>query len=111
MMSMFRLLQDEAKKKETYYDTIDYTVLSVAVATLGLILVVEIARHKIDHLAQGRPFFQTVLASVNSECAYQNERDLPCSCILLDTESHTPYTSTLFVLQWRHLVLSSLSYS
>lgn len=62
----FRLLQ-EAKKKATY-DAIDYTVLSVAVATLGLILVVELIRHKLDSLAQGRPFFKTVLEGVNSEC-------------------------------------------
>jgi len=67
VMAMYRFLQDESKKK-VVYDTIDYTVLSVAVATLGLILVVEILRHKIDHLAQGRPFFLTVLHSVNSEC-------------------------------------------
>ena len=65
--SLFRQYQEE-KEKKPYYDAIDYTVLSVAVATLGLILVVELARHKIDHLAIGRPFFQTVLATVNSEC-------------------------------------------
>lgn len=67
LMSVVRLFQEE-KEKKAYYDTIDYTVLSVAVATLGLILVVEVVRHKLDHLAQGRPFYQTVLASVNSEC-------------------------------------------
>jgi hypothetical protein len=66
VMAMYRFLQEETKKK--VYDAIDYTVLSVAVATLGLILVVEILRHKIDHMAQGRPFFLTVLHSVNSEC-------------------------------------------
>ena len=67
MTAMFRMLQ-EAKEKKAYYDTIDYTVLSVAVATLALILVVELVRHKLDHLAQGRPFFKTVLEGVNSEC-------------------------------------------
>ena len=46
---------------------IDYTVLSVALLTLGLILVVEIARHKIDRRAQGRPFARTVLEQVYRE--------------------------------------------
>ena len=46
---------------------IDYTVLSVALLTLGLILVVEIARHKIDRRAHGRPFARTVLEQVYRE--------------------------------------------
>eukprot|EP00980_Cylindrotheca_fusiformis_P005219 scaffold1118_cov135-Cylindrotheca_fusiformis.AAC.17 len=46
---------------------IDYTVLSVAVQTLLLILFVEIVKHKLDHIAEGRPFFGTVLHSVYSE--------------------------------------------
>ena len=46
---------------------IDYTVLSVALLTLGLILVVEVARHKIDRRAHGRPFARTVLEQVYRE--------------------------------------------
>jgi hypothetical protein len=46
---------------------IDYTVLSIAVQTLGLILFVEIVKHKLDHAAKGRPFFGTVLHSVYDE--------------------------------------------
>ena len=46
---------------------VDYTVLSVALLTLGLILVVEIARHKIDRRAHGRPFAKTVLEQVYRE--------------------------------------------
>lgn len=46
---------------------IDYTVLSIAVQTLLLILFVEIVKHKLDHAAEGRPFFGTVLHSVYSE--------------------------------------------
>lgn len=46
----------------------DYTVLSVAVTTLGLILVVELIRHKLDHAATGRVFFKTVLDGVYREC-------------------------------------------
>ena len=49
------------------YSKIDYTVLSVALLTLGLILVVEIARHKIDRRAHGRPFAKTVLEQVYRE--------------------------------------------
>lgn len=47
---------------------VEYGAISVGVMTLGLILLVEVFRHKIDHEAQGRPFFQEVLADVYSEC-------------------------------------------
>lgn len=47
---------------------LDYTVLSVAVITLGLILVVELIRHRFDIAATGRPFFKTVLEGVYREC-------------------------------------------
>ena len=49
---------------------LDYTVLSVAVITLGLILVVELIRHRLDVAATGRPFFKTVLEGVYRECKY-----------------------------------------
>ena len=62
-MSVFR-----AEKGSSAYETIDYTVLSVVVATLGLILFVELIRHKFDKLARGRPFFEELIACVNSEC-------------------------------------------
>lgn len=48
---------------------IDYTVLSVAVTTLGLLLIVELLRHKIDQAATGREFFKTVLEGVYRELA------------------------------------------
>lgn len=105
VMAMYRFLQEETKKK--VYDAIDYTVLSVAVATLGLILVVEILRHKIDHMAQGRPFFLTVLHSVNSECTSGIKNTLPTRPRRFAT--HTFFF--FFLLQWLHLVLSSLLYS
>ena len=47
---------------------LDYTVLSVGVMTLALLLCVELFRHHMDHLAHGRPFFKTVLDGVYSEC-------------------------------------------
>jgi hypothetical protein len=50
---------------------IDYSVLSVAVMTLGLIMIVEVIRHRIDHAALNKPFFQAVLNGVNSECKWK----------------------------------------
>ena len=46
----------------------DYSVLAVALITMGLIVPVEIVRHKIDHRAVGRPFAKTVLDFLYSEC-------------------------------------------
>lgn len=46
---------------------LDYSVFSVAVFTLGLILVVELIRHKLDMSATGKPFFKTVLEGVYGE--------------------------------------------
>ena len=47
---------------------IDYNVLSVATMTLALIMMVEVLRHKLDHTAQHRPFFQAVLENIYAEC-------------------------------------------
>ena len=52
-------------------EPIDYSVLSVGVLTLGLVLFVEIVRHHIDHKAEGKPFFKTVLDGVYSECKWK----------------------------------------
>jgi hypothetical protein len=49
------------------YPQVDYTVLSVAVMTLSLLLIVEIALHKLDHLAEGHRFTQAVLTSLYRE--------------------------------------------
>jgi hypothetical protein len=46
----------------------DYSIMSVSVMTLALILFVEIMRHRIDHYANGRPLFSAVLANVYQEC-------------------------------------------
>ena len=48
-------------------EELDYTVLSVAVLTLGLILLVEVVRHRLDHEAKHRPFFKVVLETTYSE--------------------------------------------
>ncbi|KAG7343077.1 Mlo family protein [Nitzschia inconspicua] len=59
-----------------YYDTkkktpvpLDYSVLSIGILTLGLILFVEVTRHWIDHQAHGKPFFNAVLLMLYSELA------------------------------------------
>ena len=51
-------------------DTLDYSVLSVGVMTLGLIMMVEVVRHKLDYEAQHRPFFKVVLEAAYSECEF-----------------------------------------
>ena len=50
---------------------LDFSILSVAVMTLGLILLVELGRHKLDVNATGRPFFKTVLEGVYRECKFK----------------------------------------
>ena len=60
---LWRFLKDDQKDVVR----VDYSVLSVGVMTLGLILVVEVLRHKIDHAALRRPFFKAVLEGVYSE--------------------------------------------
>jgi hypothetical protein len=49
---------------------IDYSILAVLVLTLVLILLVECARHFIDHKAESKPFFKAVLTSCYSECKF-----------------------------------------
>ena len=63
-----RFLKDDSKAKDIV--RVDYSVLSVGVMTLGLILVVEVLRHKIDHAALHRPFCKAVLEGVYSERTY-----------------------------------------
>lgn len=58
-----------AEKKEE--EPLDYTVLSVGVMTLGLILFVEFMRHWLDRKAEHRPFFKTVLETTYSECKFR----------------------------------------
>ena len=51
---------------------IDYNVLSVATMTLALIMMVEVFRHKLDHMAHDRPFFHAVLENIYAECESVN---------------------------------------
>lgn len=47
--------------------SIDYTVFAMAVVTMGLLLIVAIIRHKIDHMARGKEYFENVLDAVYHE--------------------------------------------
>ena len=56
-------------KPTTYYgDNFSYGAMSVAILTLGLVVVVEFVLHQIDHSAIGKPFYQAVLDAVYREC-------------------------------------------
>ena len=55
-------------KPTTYYgDNFSYGAMSVAILTLGLVVVVEFVLHRIDHSAIGKPFYQAVLDAVYRE--------------------------------------------
>jgi hypothetical protein len=64
--SLHRWLKDD--EEETVGFRMDYSVLSVAVMTLGLIMVVEVFIHRLDHAAAGRPYFTAVLENIYNEC-------------------------------------------
>lgn len=49
---------------------IDFTALSMAVVTMSLLMIVAILRHKIDHLARGKEFFENVLEAAYHECKF-----------------------------------------
>ena len=70
----FRMLAGKDKKDE---GRMDYSALSVAVMTLGLIMVVEVIRHKLDHAALGKPYFEAVLENIYAECECSNRSLLP----------------------------------
>ena len=55
------------KEEKTSGYRMDYSVLSVAVMTLGLIMVVEVFIHRLDHAAHGRPYFTAVLENIYNE--------------------------------------------
>lgn len=52
---------DDKEKKDTKHVDLWYGALSVGVLTLGLVLIVEETRHRLEHAAIGKPFFASVL--------------------------------------------------
>lgn len=58
---------ERALKKGDSVARSDYSILSVSVITLGLILMIEFARHKMDHFVKHREFARAVLDQVYEE--------------------------------------------
>jgi hypothetical protein len=57
--------------KEANYESVsyfDYTILSVVVMTLALMLFLQLVRDKLDTKAARMPFLRTVLEGVYAEC-------------------------------------------
>jgi len=50
------------------YNTLDYSIFGVAFMTLGLLLMVELIRHRLDVVAAHRPFLKAILSAVYQEC-------------------------------------------
>lgn len=55
-------------EKKEYGEDFTYGAMSVAVVTLGLVIVIEAILHRIDMSASGKPFYQAVLDAVYREC-------------------------------------------
>jgi len=93
-MSTFygRLMKAHDDSKET----IDYTVVSIGVQTLVLILFVESVKHKLEHAAKGRPFFREVLNSVYSELSTLGIVELVVYLILKYYKDYNKAKKTVF---------------
>lgn len=48
---------------------LDYTIFAMAVMTMGLLLIVEVIRHKLDQMTKGSDFFESVMKTVYHELA------------------------------------------
>jgi hypothetical protein len=66
--------QDHRELAGAYGAELDYTVLSVGVMTLALLLGVELVKHHMNHSAHGRPFFASVLEMVYGECTFRGNK-------------------------------------
>ena len=77
-------------------ESIDYTVVSIGVQTLVLILFVESVKHKLEHVAKGRPFFGEVLHSVYSELSTLGVVELVVYLILKYYKDYNKAQKTVF---------------
>ena len=66
---------------------LDYSVFSVIIVTLCIVLVVEVLRHMLDVAASGNPFFQTVL-----ELMYRERESDDLICMFSMTNSDSIYS-------------------
>jgi|AntRauTorckE5430_2_1112549.scaffolds.fasta_scaffold02354_3 hypothetical protein len=51
----------------SYLPAVDFTVFAMVIVTMGLLLIVEILRHKLDKIAKGKEFVENVLGAVYHE--------------------------------------------
>jgi hypothetical protein len=79
-----------------YEEPIDYSVLSIGVQTLALILFVEVVRYRLDSAAKGRPFFKTVLDGIYSELSTLGIVELVVYLILKYFENVDKAKKTVF---------------
>jgi predicted Holliday junction resolvase-like endonuclease len=63
---------------------VDFTAFAMAVVTMSLLLIVEVIRHKIDHLAQGKEIFEHVLEAVYRECKSSDLRNCSVTHFICD---------------------------
>lgn len=64
------MMSQERHLKKSDDLVVDFTVFAMAVVTMSLLLIVEVLRHKVDHLAKGKEIFEHVLEAVYRECKY-----------------------------------------
>lgn len=81
-----RFLESHQEKEKAEESEMDYTVLSVAVMTLGMLMVVEVLIHKLDNAARGRPYFTAVLTNIYSERKQTNNDPSPSSAFVGTTQ-------------------------
>ena len=63
-----RVIKEDIKAKYESVSSLDYTILSVAVMSLVLMLLLQLVRDKLDTKAARMPFLRTVLEGVYAEC-------------------------------------------
>lgn len=61
------MMSQERHLKKSDDLVVDFTVFAMAVVTMSLLLIVEVLRHKVDHLAKGKEIFEHVLEAVYRE--------------------------------------------
>ena len=91
---------DDEFKVEEYAESTnsyDFSVLAVALITLGLVLPVELVRHAIDHRTIHRPFAKTVLEFLYSECEFVQAIQFYCFPICCEIFSHPLSFSLMFL--------------
>ena len=82
--------------------SVSYTIFSVAVLTLGLLMITEVILHTLDHYAKERKFFRQVLNTFYRECKFNFPATLKD---LLNFLANLISPLVYFTVQWRYLEL------